>query len=160
MDVEAAVARRVEDRLRQDQAVSDDDADVGVKGRELRLRLVGAQAAGVAHLDPERLGAGMDGAWPVFLSAACRTRRLGIDADDLVPRRDQRVERGDREVGRAHEDDLHVAPFRTLRRSMSRFTRLSRSTKRRPSRWSIWCWTLVDQRPSKSRVTSAPVSSR
>ena len=38
VQVEAAVARRVEDRLRQDQPVGDDDRDVGGVRREELLR--------------------------------------------------------------------------------------------------------------------------
>jgi hypothetical protein len=44
-----------------------------------------------------------------------------------VPGVDQRIEDGNGEVGRAHENDAHQAFFRALRSSMSRFVLDSRS---------------------------------
>ena len=44
MDVEAAFARRIEDRLRQDQAVSGDHRDIEVECSEFGLRILALQA--------------------------------------------------------------------------------------------------------------------
>jgi hypothetical protein len=86
-------ARRVEHRLRQDQAIGDDDADIGPERGEVRLRLGRFQADRVPHGQAQRLGPHLHGARAVLLAAPGGSRRLAIDAGDLVPRIDQRVQR-------------------------------------------------------------------
>ena len=53
-----------------------------------------------------RLGRDVDRRLLLGHAAAGRTGRLRVDGDDLVPGGDDRLKRRDREVGRAHEDDL------------------------------------------------------
>ena len=117
----------MEDRLRQNQPIGHDDGDIGVEGRELCLSLCGPERPGMAHLDPEGLGAALDGRGAVLLAAAGGAGWLGVDGGDLVPGRDQRVQRRDRELGRAHEDQSHRASFFHFFSSISRRVRLSRS---------------------------------
>ena len=81
-------ARRVEDRLRQDQAVGDDDGDVGARARRtaccsaspLRLRGVSTRNAG-------RLGERVHRRLALRHAAPGRPRRLRVDGGDLVPGR-------------------------------------------------------------------------
>ena len=61
MDVEAAAPWRVEDRLRQDQAVRRHHGDVGVERRERGLRLAALERYRPRDRDAERLGALLDG---------------------------------------------------------------------------------------------------
>jgi hypothetical protein len=76
VDIEAAMARRLEDRQRQDQAVGGDDRGIEVERREIRLGLGVAQAERGPHLDPGRFGSLVHGRWLQPLAPACRPRRL------------------------------------------------------------------------------------
>ena len=114
----------------------------------------------MAHRQAQRLGrAPAPGEGAVLLAPARRAGRLGIDADDLMRRR-QRPQRGHRELRRSHEDDLHPARPQLLglaRSASCRFSGDRWSKYILPARWSIWCCTLVAQRSTKSRSSIAPV---
>ena len=100
----------------QDPAVGGDDAEVGVPGPE------GVQERGVFHLRglEDRQSRGDRACFHRrvrhLLAAAARPIGLGDDAGDGVRRRrEQRLERRDRELGRAKKDDLdalHHLPAR------------------------------------------------
>ena len=83
-----------------------------------------------------------------MMASTSRTIRLRDDADDRVARREQRVERRDRERRRPEKHDAQSAGryhlparvnfliFRTIR---SRLMPRRRSTKSVPSKWSTSC---------------------
>lgn len=108
MDVQASQARRIEHRLRQQQAVGRHNGDIGAQRSEFFLFLGALQRNRVPNLDPTCLGFLVDGRGGQFLAAATAgARRLAVDGNDLVPGLDQRDECGHREIGRSHEDDAH-----------------------------------------------------
>jgi hypothetical protein len=88
-----------------------------------------------------------------------RPVRLRDHADDVVSLAEQRAQRGQREVGRAPEQDAHAYGliFCHLLISSLRFSGLTRSTKRMPSR--MIDLVLEDpraSRPSASMTTRSP----
>ena len=105
MDIEAAEARGVEDRLGQDQSIGDDNRGVGIESAEALLLLgtlkpfwcCNGQVCLFSRLVHRRLAQG-------HAAAGC-ARRLGIDGNDLVAGFEDRAKRRHGEVGRAHEDD-------------------------------------------------------
>ncbi len=101
MQVEAAEPGRIEHRLRQQQAVSDDDRRIEAETRKRVLLLRALERDGRAHLDPVREREAMDGRRLGLVAAALGPRRLGIDAGDLVALGDEIGKRRHREVGRA-----------------------------------------------------------
>jgi hypothetical protein len=106
--VQEAVRSQVQHRLGQDQPIGRDDADLRSERRQLRLRITLAQRHGRADRHAQRLRATLDGGGDQFAPAPpAGARRLAVRRDHVVPRLDQRVERGHREVGRPHEDDAH-----------------------------------------------------
>ena len=107
VDVEAAMSWRIEDWLRQDQAVSDDNGDVGFVGLEGGKRLVGFQEFWRKDRQAKCFGAHVDGGWAIFLAAPGGARGLRVDGGDVVASFDQRVQSQDREIGGAHEDQSH-----------------------------------------------------
>ena len=90
---------------RQDQPVGDDHSQSASSAANspapapFRLR--------VAHRQAQRLGPACTGLGRGPLAAARRAGRLAVDRGDLVPGRDQRVERRHREIGCSHEDQPH-----------------------------------------------------
>ena len=91
--------------LRQDQAVGDDDADVGAMGRERTGLRLGLQAGRGERGQPVALGQEVDRRLPLRHAAPGGPRRLSIDGRDRVPRRQNAGKRRNGEIGRAHEDD-------------------------------------------------------
>jgi recombination protein RecR len=61
----------------------------------------------VTNLDPKLFRPLVDGSLLLSFSAPGGPRRLRIDADHLVPGRNQGVEARHREIRRSHEDDAH-----------------------------------------------------
>ena len=117
MDVEAAVTRRIEHGAREDEAIGGDHRDIRVERGEVGLRLGILQRDGGAHRDAERLGPLVNGRGHQRAAApAAGAGRLAVGRDDIVPGRDQCLERGHGEVGRSHEDDPHGARFNALAR--------------------------------------------
>ena len=119
VDVDAAEARRFQDRPREDQPIGGDHGHVGGEIAELGLDVGRAQALRRPHRDAQALGMGVDGAGLDLVPAAGRLRRLGVAGDDRVPGRGQRVQDRDREDGRSHEDEAeHRPPQSVVRRNM------------------------------------------
>jgi hypothetical protein len=105
MQIEAAVFGRVENRLRQQQAIGRDDGDIGVQGGEGRRLFRAAQTLRRADREAEPLREKMDGGFLRGHPTSRRTRRLRIDRNHLMSPRANFPEKGGREIGRAHEDD-------------------------------------------------------
>src|SRR5690606_32117925 len=60
------------------------------------------------HSDAEGVRRAVDGGGLQLLAAAGRAGRLRVDGDDVMSGFVQGVQRGDRKVRRAHEDDAHI----------------------------------------------------
>ena len=84
--LEASVFRRIEDRLRQDQAIGHNNRNIGVVIIEIRMEIGVLEAFGGQHRDPQRLCPGMNRAWAGFLPTPGRPRRLAIDSDNVMAR--------------------------------------------------------------------------
>ena len=97
VDVEASFGRRVQNGLRQDQAIGDDNGDVGVQRGKSLLLFCALQRNRVAHLQRQRLGPGVHRRWAQLLAPARRARRLAIDGGNLVPGLDQSLQHRHRE---------------------------------------------------------------
>ena len=110
VDVEAATPRPIEDWLGQDQAVGDDDRQIGFVSHKIGLRVEIAQRERMTDLYAQAFSRELDRRRALRLAAAGGAGRLGVRRDDLVPRLVQRRERRNRELGRAHEDDPHCHP--------------------------------------------------
>jgi len=102
------LGRRIKNGLRQDQAVGHNDSRIGVQCCEFGLRFGIAQRDRVAHLQPQRLSAGVYRAGPVLFPAAGRAWRLGVDTGDLVSSDMQRIQRAHRKIRCSHKDQTHV----------------------------------------------------
>ena len=91
MDVEAAIARRIEDRLRQDLPIGHHHAGVGVERLEARLLLRASQACRRMHRKPLALGEELDRR---FARGEARGRpRAAAGCRRLRPRGRQRAPR-------------------------------------------------------------------
>src|SRR3546814_11400016 len=104
LDVQAPVARRVEHRLRQDQAIGRDHRDIEIERREFGLVLGALQALWRADGPAVGFGPAIDRALLQLLAALRRYRRLGADGRDVVRRR---VERRSEE-GRGREEGVRT----------------------------------------------------
>lgn len=109
MDVEAAQARGVEHRLRQDEAIGRDHRQIRPDRREIGAVGLVAERARGADRQAERLGRRLDRARPRLLAPPGRPGRLAVDAGDLVAGRSQRPQGGHREIRRSHDDQPHRA---------------------------------------------------
>ena len=105
VNVEAAELWRIENRARKNEAIGHDHSGIKPERRELRLHLGGFQAFRRADREACLARKALDRRGLRFLPASGRTRRLGIDRRDLVPRSDQLGKRGDGEIGRSHESE-------------------------------------------------------
>jgi hypothetical protein len=115
VNVDHAESRDGEERVREDPAKRDDDAEIRVEIADLLqesfvanlCRLQNGNAVRERHLFGWR---GLQ-----LLAAAPRAIRLGDDGHDFVPRRDQRLERRDRK-GRGPEENnpYHLPDFRSF----------------------------------------------
>ena len=105
MQVDAAQAGCLQDRARQEQAV-------GAHHREIRAPSAANSACasasfsvrGVRTSQPERTRRLVDRCPAQLVAAAGGARRLSIDGRDRVAGGEQRVEAGQDEAGRAHDD--------------------------------------------------------
>jgi hypothetical protein len=107
MDVEAAMARGVEDGLREDQAVSGDHGQIRLECREGGLFFGLSERAGAAHFNTQCTCANFDRSWTIGLAAARGAGRLRVGGNDVMPGRHQRVERRHRKLRATHENDPH-----------------------------------------------------
>ncbi len=99
MQVETAQSRRIEDRFGQDQAIGDDHGGIQVEGGECFLLRRVAQRHRRAHRDLVLERQRMDRRGLGLKAATLGTRRLRIDAGDVVTGGDQLGERRHREIG-------------------------------------------------------------
>ena len=147
--VQQAQRRRLQHRGGQDLAVGRHHARIGVPGPELREKRLVLQPVGLKHRHASGERDALDRAVADALAAAAGTVRLRDDARDVMARVEQRLERGHGEIGRAEEDQPQrpAGPYhfpvrlslRIRRTIRSRWMPRRRSTKTRPSRWSISC---------------------
>ena len=109
MDVQAAMARRIQHGLRQDQTIGGNDCDVGTQRGKGCLFFGTFQRQRVAHRDPQFLGLAVNGGGGQFFPpASAGAGRLGVDGTHILPRRDQRFQRRNGKVRGTHENDLHT----------------------------------------------------
>jgi hypothetical protein len=104
MDVQRAVARRVEERLRKEQAVGRHHEGVGAEGANVLHLGRRFQACRLADFEASR---GREAFYRTGHGSQASTGgSIGLrkDQDDLVPRRDERRQRPLSELGRAGED--------------------------------------------------------
>ncbi len=94
--------RRIQHGLRQDQPVGRDHGDIEPEIREFFSRVrTFLETGGMADGNALFFRAAVHGRKLQFLAAARRARRLRIDADDLMPARENGVERAHGEIRRA-----------------------------------------------------------
>lgn len=115
MDIDAAMTRNVQDRLRQQQAIGGDNCRIGLQGGknvarhrilEMRRRMDGQAEHFGPHVHRRRCEA----------AAICRPRRLAVNSDDFVTGIDKRIECDTGEVGGSHKDKAHAKTVSQLRR--------------------------------------------
>ncbi len=111
MNVEAPLARRVQNSLRQDQTVGNHNRHIGVQRCKLGLLLRILQADRVAHLKPQRLRPGVNRRGSVLLAAPRWARWLTINGSNIMPRLNQRIEHRDREIRCPHKNNTHLSPL-------------------------------------------------
>ncbi|MDR6115711.1 hypothetical protein QE360_002680 [Sphingomonas sp. SORGH_AS789] len=108
MDVQAAEARRGQDRPGQDQSIGRDHRDIGIMGGEPRLFLLTAQRHGSEDGDAQRLGRLLHRRGDQLPPAPpAGAGRLAIAGDDVMPGLRQDFQDRDGKARRAHEDDPH-----------------------------------------------------
>ncbi len=107
MNIDATLFGSFQHRCGQDQPIGDHHGDIGAQLREFRLCVHVLQRFGMADGQAERLGPRMHGRRTRLVAPPGRSRRLGIDTENFVPRPGQRLKRGHGDIGRPHEDDLH-----------------------------------------------------
>ena len=103
MHVDAAEARRVEDFLRQDQAIGDDHGRVELKVPEGLVFILIFQRERGEDGDAVAFRRLMHGGFPLFLAASGGAGRLAVDGGDLVSGGNEGFQNGHGEVGCAHE---------------------------------------------------------
>ena len=103
-------ARRLQNRLGQDQPVGDDHRRIGVDARgTLACASSSRSVFGVSTGIASRRASRSTGVTLQLHAAAGRLWRARIDRGDLVPARGELDQRRHREIGRAHEDQAHQA---------------------------------------------------
>ena len=115
VQIEAAERKGLEDRLRQDEPIGDDDRHIRAMAARDAFGVRGPQRRGREHRHGEAARLALDRARRELQAAAPGgLGRAGIDRRDLVAAADDLDERRHREVGRAHEYDAqrHVRPSR------------------------------------------------
>ena len=110
MDVEAATPRPIEDWLGQDQAVGDDDRQIGFVSHKIGLRVEIAQRERMTDLYAQAFSRELDRRLAFGLAATRGAGRLSVGYGNLMPRLAQRGQCRNREAGSAHEDDPHCHP--------------------------------------------------
>ncbi len=94
MDVQAAVTREVQHRLRQNQSVGSDDHHVCVKAAELFLRFGRFQGLWLKHGNARLNRHLFDRAGCQFAATASGPVGLGVNANHLMMGREQCLQRG------------------------------------------------------------------
>ena len=169
MQIHAAVMRRGIDRLGQQQAVGDDDADFGPQFGECAVFGFVAEGLGRADRQAERSGGGVDRGLLFAVAAPGGPGRQGIDRGDVVAGGVERAQRRHGELRRAEEhqphrqaasDCLNFFALASFRRMMLRRTGDRRSTSSTPSRWSSSCCRQRARTPVAFVSTCSPPRSR
>src|SRR5690606_22091871 len=105
VQIERAALGRIENGLRQNEPVCDDNREIEVeRGERFLLRRL-LQALRRMHFDTPRGGELVHWRGAFLLAAARRTWRLRIHTRNVVPCINQRFQRRKRESRRAHESD-------------------------------------------------------
>ena len=112
MDVQAAHARRVQDRRGQDQPIGRDDGAVEIECLEFSLSLRVAQRLRRADGNSPLFRQHMDGGALYLMPAPGGAGRLAVDTDHLMAGIDQRLQAECRKIGRAHECETETAHAR------------------------------------------------
>ncbi len=108
MDIQAAEARQVEDRLAKDLSKRGDDDKVRCPSRQFLRGVRIAQARRLEDRQTQAEGGYLDRRRGEGTAAAGGSIRLGDHANDLVDP-GQGLKAGDGELGGAHEDEAHRA---------------------------------------------------
>src|SRR5438067_1125236 len=103
MHVEAAKARRCQDRGGQNQAIGGDDGSVGAQLGESRTLL--AQSSRMAYRETALLRQQLNRRGLQTTTASRRPRRLSIDGKDMVSGSNQLLQDRRGKAGRSHEDE-------------------------------------------------------
>jgi hypothetical protein len=109
MHIQASKGRRIEDWLRQDQAISRDHRDIGIELGKCPLFVLVPQRFRAPNLDTELMSTNFNRGRPLALAPPGRARRLGIGRDHLMPGVDQRIQRRYCKFRAAHQDDPQFA---------------------------------------------------
>ena len=107
VDVEAAKARRIQDRARQQQAIRRDHRDIGIQRCEVGLNRCILQRDRRPHRNAQLFCTSLDGGGSQRLATSRATGGLAICRHDVMPGLHQRIEGRDGEIGSAHENDPH-----------------------------------------------------
>ena len=111
MDIDHPEPRDREDLRLEDVTVGHDDADVGLGVLECAMEYVTHRAIGLDDIQCCRERNGLHRGWDERgPGATLRAIGLGDDEDDLEPRVEEGLERGDRELRGAEEGDPHHSP--------------------------------------------------
>ena len=133
VDIQTATRGRIQNRLRQNEAIGHHHRHIRLERHKFRLRARIPQAHRMAHRQATRLGSRLDRAGAVLFATPRRARRLAVNGCHLMPRCHQRVEHRHREIGRSHEDHSHARAFHCSQNTLIRCRprhRLSRSCAR------------------------------
>ena len=106
MDIEAAVARRIQHRLRQNQPIGGNHRNIGPERGEFGLFVRALERSRMPHENAQFISHTVHRGRSQLLAAPpARARRLSINRHQLMPRVDQRAQRWHGEVWGAHEND-------------------------------------------------------
>ncbi len=105
VNVHAAKPGRIQNGLRQDEAIGDHHSRIEAQLSKSGLLIIALERSGRAYLDALFLGIAMHWGRGQLLAASGRARRLGIDAGDLMARLDQGGEDGHGEIRASHKGD-------------------------------------------------------
>ena len=105
MDIQATLARQLENRGRQQKTVGDDDHDIRRESGDRIPRSAILQRRRLQDGKTERERALLDRTRGEALPATAAAIRLRADGDETMPRCGDRIERGQCEVGGSGEDN-------------------------------------------------------
>ena len=104
MQIVAAEFRRIENGLRQDHAVGNDDRRIRLMRAKLGQRFRRLQGLGRKHGNAESPRFDLNGCRLQLHATPARLRRAAIDRGDLMTVRGELQQRWHGEIRRAHED--------------------------------------------------------
>src|SRR5258708_3952240 len=111
MQVETAILGRIENGLRQDQAIGDNDSSMGIMRAKFGLGFWRFERGWSQYAEVKPPCFLLHWSWLEFQSPSGRLRSTGVNRYDLVAMFMKRAHRRHREFRRAHEDQVegHVA---------------------------------------------------